>query len=224
MNSRLKIILAFIILVLAVGGTIGVWRLVSNSQRSVETDEQVPEQEQEPLDVAASQVKIEQVKALGAAAKDTDGDGLSDAQETGLKTDPKKVDTDGDGLSDFSEVYVAKTDPTKFDASFSARGNRPIPSVPTASTSSAPLKTPLTQPEDSDGDSLSDVQEAQLKTDPQKGDTDGDALPDGEEVNEYKTDPTRADTDGDSFLDGQEVKNGYNPRGAGACLSPGCLP
>src|SRR5208283_3442729 len=47
---------------------------------------------------------------------DTDGDGISDGDEV-LKyhTDPLKVDTDGDGLSDYDEIFKYHTDPLKFD-------------------------------------------------------------------------------------------------------------
>ncbi|MFA6603610.1 MAG: hypothetical protein WCT10_02065 [Patescibacteria group bacterium] len=75
-----------------------------------------------------------------------------------------------------------------------------------------------TAPIDSDGDGLSDMEEAQLGTDPQAVDTDNDGLTDFEEVRQYKTDPKKPDTDGDGYLDGAEVKAGYNP------LGPGKLP
>ena len=44
-------------------------------------------------------------------ALDTDGDGLLDAEEEMIGTDPAKADTDGDGTSDYDEVYVTFTDP-----------------------------------------------------------------------------------------------------------------
>lgn len=71
---------------------------------------------------------------------------------------------------------------------------------------------------DSDGDGLTDVQEARLGTDTHKKDTDGDGLTDYEEVMIWHTNPLNPDTDGDGFSDGQEVKNGYNPLGAGKLL------
>lgn len=65
------------------------------------------------------------------------------------------------------------------------------------------------QPVDTDGDGLTDTQEADLGTDPNMADTDGDGLTDGDEVNEYQTDPLMADTDGDGLNDGEEV-NSHN--------------
>jgi len=44
-------------------------------------------------------------------AKDSDGDGLSDEEETKLGTDPFNPDTDGDGLLDGEEVEQYKTNP-----------------------------------------------------------------------------------------------------------------
>jgi hypothetical protein len=42
---------------------------------------------------------------------DGDGDGLSDADEAWMGTDPGVVDSDGDGRSDGDEIYVDGTDP-----------------------------------------------------------------------------------------------------------------
>jgi outer membrane protein OmpA-like peptidoglycan-associated protein/outer membrane protein W len=58
---------------------------------------------------------------------------------------------------------------------------------------------------DSDGDGLTDAEEARLGTNPHMKDTDSDGLMDGEEVNVYKTDPLNRDTDFDLLSDGEEV-------------------
>ena len=58
---------------------------------------------------------------------------------------------------------------------------------------------------DTDGDGLTDDEEAAIGTDPNKQDTDGDGLIDYEEVKKYHTDPLKADTDGDGLTDGDEV-------------------
>lgn len=59
---------------------------------------------------------------------------------------------------------------------------------------------------DSDGDGLTDAEEAKLGTNPQLKDTDKDGLTDGEEVKQYHTDPLNSDTDFDGLTDGEEVK------------------
>lgn len=59
---------------------------------------------------------------------------------------------------------------------------------------------------DTDGDGLSDADEARRGTNPRDRDTDKDGLTDGEEVNVYKTDPLNSDSDFDLLKDGAEVK------------------
>ncbi len=44
-------------------------------------------------------------------ATDGDGDGLTDAEEDGLGTDPDDADSDDDGLTDGAEVNTYDTDP-----------------------------------------------------------------------------------------------------------------
>ena len=58
---------------------------------------------------------------------------------------------------------------------------------------------------DADGDGLTDALEAQIGTDPEAFDTDGDRLGDGDELRYYGTDPTLVDSDGDGIDDGTEV-------------------
>lgn len=50
-------------------------------------------------------------EGVSDAYADSDGDGLSNAQEIELGTDPKNTDTDGDTISDYDELYVHGTDP-----------------------------------------------------------------------------------------------------------------
>ena len=59
--------------------------------------------------------------------------------------------------------------------------------------------------EDTDGDGLTNNEEAQIGTDPLNPDTDGDGLGDGEEVKNYRTNPLAPDTDSDKLGDGDEV-------------------
>ena len=58
---------------------------------------------------------------------------------------------------------------------------------------------------DDDNDGLTDLAEIILGSDPFLVDTDGDGLPDGDEVNIYFTNPVLADTDSDTLSDGDEV-------------------
>jgi len=66
------------------------------------------------------------------------------------------------------------------------------------------------EPVDTDGDGLTDDEEANLGTDPVNADTDGDGVQDGGEIN-AGTDPLLADTDGDGFTDGEELDLGSDP-------------
>lgn len=47
--------------------------------------------------------------------EDFDGDGLSNAEEERLGTDPWEIDTDGDGATDYCEAHVTNTNPTVKD-------------------------------------------------------------------------------------------------------------
>ncbi len=64
---------------------------------------------------------------------------------------------------------------------------------------------------DSDGDGLSDADEAKYGTDRNNPDTDNDGLLDGKEVHKYKTNPKDKDTDKGGISDGVEVNRGSDP-------------
>ena len=66
---------------------------------------------------------------------------------------------------------------------------------------------------DTDGDGLTDAEEADLGTDPELADTDGDGIEDGEEV-DLGTDPLLTDTDGDTYSDADEIAEGTDPTDA----------
>lgn len=127
---------------------------------------------------------------------DRDGDGLSDADELALGTDPTRPDTDGDGLSDGSEVNDYGTDPLEVDTD----GDLLNDGVEVEVHHTDPLLA------DSDQDGLSDGAEVLVHgTDPLDSDTDKDGLPDGLEV-QLGLDPLSADTDQDGLPDGQDVE------------------
>uniref|UniRef100_UPI004049F2BB T9SS type A sorting domain-containing protein n=1 Tax=Fulvivirga sp. TaxID=1931237 RepID=UPI004049F2BB len=157
---------------------------------------------------------------VGFAQVDTDGDGLSDADETNIyKTDPNNADTDNDGLSDGFEVANTDIAPEGADA----RGFNPLVAdvdgdglLDGQETSQGfnSILTGLFKPEilspfvkDSDGDGISDGDEynnALQPTDPTNKDTDGDGLDDGDELS-LGSDPNVVDTDGDGLSDGREA-------------------
>jgi hypothetical protein len=106
---------------------------------------------------------------LSPVAVDTDGDGISDADEIGVVgTDPNNADTDFDGVFDGAELG-AETDPLVADAAATSQG----------------------VDGDSDGDRLLDADEAAYGTDPSIADSDGDSWFDGDEVS-IGTDPLDA--------------------------------
>ncbi len=130
--------------------------------------------------------------------KDTDGDGLTDAKEAELNTDPNNPDTDGDGLKDGEEVS-AGTDPLKDDTDGDG-----VKDGEEAALGTDPLNA------DTDGDGLKDGEEVAAGAEPLKEDTDEDGLKDGEEV-AAGMNPASPDTDGDGLKDSDEVAAGTDP-------------
>ncbi len=129
---------------------------------------------------------------------DDDNDGLANAMEEQLGSDPNNPDTDGDGLKDGEEVRRYKTSPTIIDSD--ADGMRDSDEV-------FKHRTDPSQG-DTDGDGLTDGDEVlKYGTDPLRIDTDSDTLTDGDEVLKYNTDPLKADTDGDGLTDWDEVRS-----------------
>lgn len=144
-----------------------------------------------------------EIYKIAAVDPDTDGDGLTDSQETTLGTNPNNPDSDGDGLSDGAEVNTHSTDPLDNDSDNDGL------------TDGAEVNTHGTLPNDSDtdNDGLSDGAEVNTHgTLPNDSDTDNDGLSDGAEVNTHGTLPNNSDTDNDGLSDGQEVNVvGTNP-------------
>ncbi|MCM1283057.1 MAG: cellulose binding domain-containing protein [Roseburia sp.] len=68
---------------------------------------------------------------------------------------------------------------------------------------------------DTDGDSIADVFEELMGTDPGKADTDGDGISDYIEINDLGTDPLLSDTDGNGVEDGDEDCDGDGLSNAG---------
>jgi len=139
---------------------------------------------------------------IGDACEDSDGDGILDADEIALGTDPANPDTDGDGLDDGDEINIHGTDPT--DPDTDGDGLSDGDEFHTYHTD--PLDA------DSDDDGLDDGDEVLTHgTDPNDADSDDDGLGDGEEVLTYGTNPNDADTDDDLLIDGFEVAHSLDP-------------
>ena len=131
---------------------------------------------------------------------DADRDGISDADELELGTNPDSEDSDGDGISDFDEIETHGTSPFSDDSD--GDGISDVDELAEGYDPNAP---------DSDGDGLSDAQELELGTNPMSADTDGDGLSDFEEIAIYETRPGVADTDGDGISDFDELTHGTRP-------------
>lgn len=145
---------------------------------------------------------------------DTDSDGLIDALERDLGTDPTAADTDQDGLSDSYELLRLSTDPTAADSDRDGIGDAVELAMGTDpmdpdTNRDGRLDGAEGRPEafiDSDNDGLSDELELVLGTDPNRMDSDGDGIVDGMEylAGFDPLDPTSAPTMpavGDSDLD-----------------------
>ena len=115
---------------------------------------------------------------------DTDNDGLGDADEERMGTDPNNPDTDGDLLLDGYEFFIFGCDPSNPDTDGDGISD------------SVEIGIGQTDPTIPDSFSL---------------DSDIDAIPDNFE-SILGTDPLNPDTDSDGWHDGFEVGVGSNPR------------
>ena len=102
----------------------------------------------------------------GEVLIDSDGDGLSDAQEGEIGTDPTLVDTDFDGISDGVEVKMGLKPAVIVDANGNPTGEN------------IDIVKGCNYTTDEDGDRLNDCEERVLGTDSCITDSDGDGLPD----------------------------------------------
>jgi hypothetical protein len=131
----------------------------------------------------AATEEAEALKSLGVLGvsidytTDSDGDGLSDYDETNLYgTDPNSADSDGDGLSDGEEINTYETNATNADTDGDGLNDgEEIKTYETNATNS-----------DSDGDCLLDSYEIlYYETNATNADTDGDRVNDGIEIYSY---------------------------------------
>lgn len=169
------------------------------------------------LDPANSNPCVPNANGAACLAADSDGDGLTNAQEDALGTGRNNADTDGDGTNDGTEVggnvnAPADTDgdgvPNVLESSIvdtdgdgvanqldAANANPCIPN----SSSAACLAV------DSDGDGLTNGQEDGLGTNRNNVDSDGDGVNDATEVGANVNSPL--DSDGDGAINALESLN-----------------
>ncbi|WP_193214476.1 LamG-like jellyroll fold domain-containing protein [Luteolibacter marinus] len=124
-------------------------------------------------DEGAATDPLDPTSFLDTTSPDSDGDGLSDAAEATLGTDPGLIDTDTDTFSDFVEILLGtnQLDPD-----------------------SHPGIT------DTDGDGLTEAQESALGTDPNLADSDDDTYSDHAEVNSGSDPNSAASVPGSAIL------------------------
>ena len=149
---------------------------------------------------------------------DSDGDGISDAQEVGelhdkpidsdsdgkidaLDTeDSQSLDQDGDGLTDKLEAQL-HTNPTNADSDGDgiddAKEVGPNILLPLDKDLDGIIDAlDIVDDSDTDNDGLTDTQEQKLGSDPKEADTDNDGINDREEIGINIDDPLDTDADG----------------------------
>ncbi|MFA6528961.1 MAG: hypothetical protein WCT46_05490, partial [Candidatus Gracilibacteria bacterium] len=129
---------------------------------------------------------------------DTDGDGLTDAEEYSYGGDPLKSDSDNDGVSDYDEVFSYQTDPNSWDTDGDGLSDAVEISVygggaPKDENHVVVDADVYAESVDSDLDGMSDYIEAYYGTDPNNADSDGDGMTDTEELFDYDLNPNQAD-------------------------------
>ncbi len=144
---------------------------------------------------------------------DSDDDGMPDVVEKELVNDPKVADEDADGMTDGWEFFNGVDDPMD-DADGDGFTN--LEEFEARSDPNDPDSVPIPyQPQDSDGDGLPDVVEADYGTSKEKADTDDDGMTDGWEVchgfEPSSADEAEDDADGDGFTNLEEFNAGSDP-------------
>lgn len=117
-----------------------------------------------------------QPQTLDVFIADRDGDGLADATEESIGTDPDNPDSDGDLLNDGVEHHIFASDPSAPDSDGDGVSDSVEVGLGTDPTVAGVFAA------DRDRDAIPDDWELLLGTDPDKNDSDGDGWHDGFEL------------------------------------------
>lgn len=134
----------------------------------------------------------------------------------GIVADDLTLTNNGDNAASYVAVAFGQRVPDQSEAAPATEETPEAEASPTAAVALDPAA-------DQDSDGLTNGDEQQRGTDPNKADTDGDALSDADEITTYGTDPLKADTDADNMRDDAEIDytNPTNPDTDGDGTSDG---
>ena len=151
-----------------------------------------------------SLARLSNVVVIDVGNADPDGDGLTNAEEEALGTDPNDADSDDDGLSDGEEVNAVGTDPLDFDSD----GDGLADGLESGRDDGIPDPDGFGPIQGTDPGVFIPDGDPSTTTDPTNPDSDGDGLTDGAEdadrdgaVDPGETDPNLSDTDSDGAGD-----------------------
>jgi hypothetical protein len=168
-------------------------------------------------DIANNNPCTPSASGTACLAFDSDGDGLTNAEEDALGTSRSNPDTDGDGVNDGAEAGPNPANPIDTDgdgapdaleSSLTDSDSDGVPNQTDPANKNPCVPNANSGPclaLDNDGDGLTNGQEDVLGTDRDNADTDGDGVSDGSEVGPNPVMPI--DTDGDGIPDVLEPGN-----------------
>ena len=130
----------------------------------------------------------------GDATIDSDGDGIANAEEVAMGTDPNNSDSDGDGQSDGSEKNSG-SDPNNSDDRYVDSDGDGMSDDYESSKGFDP-NDPTDSTVDSDGDGIANADEVAMVTDPNNSDSDSDSSNSDSSANEKVSSETDSNVSG----------------------------
>jgi Bacterial TSP3 repeat len=147
-------------------------------------------------------------------AADSDSDGLTNAEEYNVGSDPYAIDTDGDGATDGDEVNLTLTNPTDSISAPTYSYNTGNTSDSGTGDTSGSSGTDTTGSADTTGSTGTDTSGSNSGDGGSTGSSDdgGTIAPTDEQIwAALATDDPSGDVDSDSLTNAYEVGHGYNP-------------